>query len=225
MGGKFRIAKEILKIILSSREDGQYYVEPFCGGCNVIDKVTGPRIANDIHEYLIDMWKKVVEEDWVPPTYVSEEEYRAVKYNKDNYDKAYVGYVGFNSYGGRWFEGYARNKSTTIDYWDTQSRVLVKQAPLLKGVEFNNVSYDNLIIPNNSIVYCDPPYEGTKKYKDRFDSDKFWDWARNMSSKHTVFVSEYKAPSDFECVWEKELKSNLKIGKAKLTVEKLWKKK
>lgn len=35
-----------------------------------------------------------------------------------------------------------------------------------------------------------------------FDHDKFWQWGRDMSIVgHTVFVSEYNAPADFECVW------------------------
>ena len=53
MGSKWRIAKHILPIILEGRKDGQYYVEPFCGGCNIIDKVPGNRIANDGNPYLI----------------------------------------------------------------------------------------------------------------------------------------------------------------------------
>lgn len=51
---------------------------------------------------------------------------------------------------------------------------------------------------------------------------------RNISKQgHTVYVSEYKAPNDFECVWKKEAKSSLsangKIGGNKLSVEKLFK--
>lgn len=42
-----------------------------------------------------------------------------------------------------------------------------------------------------------------------------------------VFVSEYNAPADFECVWQKEAKSSLsangKIGGNKVSVEKLFK--
>lgn len=41
MGSKRRIANEILQIILKDRTPNQYYVEPLCGGCNVIDKVGG----------------------------------------------------------------------------------------------------------------------------------------------------------------------------------------
>ena len=35
MGSKNRIAKYILPIILKDRLEGQWYVEPFCGGCNI----------------------------------------------------------------------------------------------------------------------------------------------------------------------------------------------
>lgn len=45
MGSKARFAKELLPIILKDRKEGQWYVEPFCGGCNMIDKVTGNRMA------------------------------------------------------------------------------------------------------------------------------------------------------------------------------------
>lgn len=57
LGGKTRIAKEILPIILADRKEGQYFVEPFCGGCNVTDNVLGNRIANDYNEYLIAMFR------------------------------------------------------------------------------------------------------------------------------------------------------------------------
>ena len=41
MGSKNRIAKHILPIILKDRIENQYYVEPFVGGANMIDKVDG----------------------------------------------------------------------------------------------------------------------------------------------------------------------------------------
>ena len=48
-----------------------------------------------------------------------------------------------------------------------------------------------------------------------------------MSNKgHKVFVSEYSAPDDFECVWEKQAKSSLSangvIGGSKTSTEKLF---
>lgn len=57
MGSKRRIWKHIAPIILENRKKGQYYVEPFCGGCNSISQVKGKRIVSDINPYLIAMWK------------------------------------------------------------------------------------------------------------------------------------------------------------------------
>ena len=57
MGSKNRIAKYLLPIILKDRKDGQWYVEPFVGGANMIDKVDGNRIGADKNEFLIEMWK------------------------------------------------------------------------------------------------------------------------------------------------------------------------
>lgn len=39
MGSKKRISKYILPIITNNLSKGRYYVEPFCGGCNIISEV------------------------------------------------------------------------------------------------------------------------------------------------------------------------------------------
>ena len=53
MGSKNRIAKHILPIMLAERKPDQWWVEPFVGGANMIDKFEGNRIGNDSHEFLI----------------------------------------------------------------------------------------------------------------------------------------------------------------------------
>ena len=62
LGSKNRIAKNILPIMIKNRKDGQFWVEPFVGGANMIDKVSGNRIGSDSNEYvialLIEMSKK-----------------------------------------------------------------------------------------------------------------------------------------------------------------------
>lgn len=231
-GSKSRLAKEILPIILKDRKDNQYYVEPFCGGCNSIDKVSGNRIANDSNKYLIAMWKALVYDNW-KPTMLNKSQYYDIMYHKDNYPLHEVGWAGFNcSYCGDWFKGFAGETKTSIgtirDYQSEAIRNISKQVPLLKDVLFKNVSFNELEFPVNSIVYCDPPYAGTSAYKDSFDSLNFWDWVRSLDKQgHIVFVSEYNAPDDFECVWQKEVSSSLSIvkedGKAKKSIEKLFK--
>ena len=62
MGSKSRIVGNILPIIQERLRDYNIktYIEPFCGGCNVIDKVKcDTKIASDNHKYLIEMFKNL----------------------------------------------------------------------------------------------------------------------------------------------------------------------
>jgi len=223
MGSKNRIAKEILPIILKERKDGQFYIEPFCGGCNMIDKVEGKRIASDQNHYLIELLKKL-QEGWIPPKGISEEQFEDMKKNPKHYTDHLIGYVGFQlSFGAMWFSSYRKDKIGKRNYSVEAFNNVMKQAPKLLGIKFICSPYEDLEYPENSIIYCDPPYEDTIKYNavGSFDHHKFWCWCREMSKKgHTVFISEYNAPEDFECIWEKKLQNGL--GKSKNT-EKLFK--
>lgn len=227
MGSKARFAKHLLPIILKDRKPKQSYIEPFAGGMNMIDKVDGIRIANDQHEELMAMWQALIYDKWDPPKSVSEDEYKVIKYNQDNYPKHLVAYVGFNSFGGKWFAGYRRDKQGKRDYWAEHYRNITKQVPNLEGVILSCKSYTELEIPNNSIVYCDPPYASTTKYRDGFDHEQFWEWCRQQSKAgHHVFISEYNAPEDFKCIWEKPAKTSFSWHAdnlpAKKSVERLF---
>lgn len=61
--------------------------------------------------------------------------------------------------------------------------------------------YDTITIPKGSVIYCDPPYKGTKcgRY-DGFDSERFHEWAREQDN---IFISEYQMPDDFICLQDK----------------------
>lgn len=229
MGSKARIANNILSIILATRSPEQFYVEPFVGGCNVIDKAANPRIGNDSNHYLIAMWQ-ALQNGWTPPI-IDKEFYNAVRADSGAYTPELVGWVGINcSYSGKWFGGFAGEVGTKINtvrnYQDEARRHTLRQMPKLQGVEFCAGEYTELTIPPNSVVYCDPPYVNTTKYSSNFDHGQFWDWVRNLSKAHLVFVSEYEAPNDFECVWKKSVNSSLsangKIGGNKTSVEKLF---
>jgi DNA adenine methylase len=126
MGSKNKIAKDILPIILELRKYGQFYVEPFVGGANLIDKVEGPRIGNDINPYLISLWQELLN-GWIPPTIITQEQYSEIRKNPNNYPKELVGFVGFLcSFGGKWWGGYAKNNKGD-NYADRGSRMLLKQ--------------------------------------------------------------------------------------------------
>lgn len=225
MGSKARHAKEILPIILKDRAVGQWYVEPFVGGANVIDKVDGNRLGADIHNDLIIMWQAVAK-GWFPDQQlITEDNYRLIK-NEDIGCKALRGFVGFAcSYGGKWFGGWCRDGAGKRNYVSEALNNAKKQFPKLYGVNFVNSDYFNLNIPDNSIIYCDPPYKGTTGYSNSFNHEKFYDWCRKQKEAgNTVFVSEYEMPSDFICVWSKEVNSSLtKETGSKKAVEKLFK--
>ena len=224
MGSKARHAKELLPIILANRKEGQWYVEPFVGGANMIDKVDGNRIGADYNEYLSEMWK-AVSKGWMPPSKFGESEYINVRTDKDSYDKALVSYVGFAlSYSGKWFGGWCRDGAGKRDYVTEAYKNACKQFPNLIGVDFRHSSYQDLDIPENSIIYCDPPYKDTTKYKDTFDHEPFYDWCRQKRKEgHQVFVSEYWMPEDFVCVWSKEVNNSLtKDTGSKKGIEKLF---
>lgn len=208
VGSKRLLAKHLLPIILKDRKSDQYYVEPFVGGANMIDKVDGKRIGSDINNYLIALFK-ALQNGWMPPKEVTEEEYKNIKDNKEKFPDYLVGYVGFNlSFGAKWFGGYGRDKKEKRNYSLEAYNFVNKQIPLLKDIKFICSSYKDLIIPPESIIYCDPPYVNTIKYKDNIDHDEFWEWAnKKVIEGHNVFVSEQIAPENWKIIYEKEAKT------------------
>lgn len=225
MGSKNRIAKELIPIITENLKPNQWYVEPFVGGANMIDKIEHPyKLGADNNKYLIALLE-AVQNGQELPEHITKDEYIAVKTNKDNYPDWYVGFVGFVcSFRAKFFDGYSGYYTTKTgiqrNYIKECINNILKQN--LDGIKLVCCSYDALDIPANSIIYCDPPYNGTTKYKDSFDSDAFWQWCRDKAKEgHTVYVSEYNAPEDFKCIWEKQINSNLG-GTAKTATEKLF---
>lgn len=226
-GSKRRIAKEILPIILKDRKPGQWYVEPFRGGCNTIDKVSGERLASDSNPYLIAMFRALIY-GWVPPERIDKEYYDDVRecYNDkgDDYPPHYIGWVGFTaSYRGKFFGGYSGNNMNGRDYISESQRNILKQIPNLKGLILECCEYKHLSILEGSIIYCDPPYGNTTGYSCGLNHAEFWDWCREKTKQgHKVFVSEYNAPEDFTCIWQKELRKELNHINRKTAIEKLF---
>lgn len=233
MGSKARISKEILPLILSERRIDQCYVEPFVGGGNMIGKVNGWRIGADSNEYCISALRFIRDSD-LPK---NNKEFTEEHYNKAAFavrSKSSlpfgVGLTGYAlicfSFGAKWLGGWSRGKNSkgqARDYVAEQYRANIKQKPLLQSVDLICSDYMNLEIPTESIIYCDPPYQGTTKYKDKFDHDCFWQWCRDKAIEgHRVFISEYSAPKDFVCIWEKEIQSGLNVNSTKKGIEKLF---
>ena len=224
MGSKNRIAKHILPIMLKERGD-RTWVEPFVGGANMIDKVEGERIGADLNPYLIDALISIrdcLSDLPKSNSDFTEENYVALRKSEDYRHKGYAGFAF--SFGGKWLGGWCRDGLNKRDYVNESYKNALNQSPKLKGVKLVHSSYKELDIPPNSIIYCDPPYENTTSYKDPFKHSDFWQWCREKHSEgHKVYVSEYSAPEDFECVWSMEVCSSLTVDTgAKKAIEKLF---
>lgn len=210
MGSKAKVARYIVPIIQKQIERSGYetYLEPFCGGCNVIDKIEAPqRIASDCNKYLIALMQHI-QAGGELPGYIEREEYAKVRANRDDYPEWYAGYVGFvASYNGRFFDGGYSGKTQTTgglrDYQDEGRRNIEAQRDKLKDVIFLHKDY-RAWSPTGCVIYMDPPYENTKQYKsvEIFDHADFWRVARLWSHDNIVLISEQEAPDDFVPVWD-----------------------
>lgn len=213
-GGKKRIGKRIYQVISLVENDllqddfKMSYFEPFCGMCSVLKYFAADNdrevFACDIHPDLIMMWQ-ALQDDWIPPSKCGLRKYEQLKNSKPSPERAFVGFaLGFN---GNFFKGNGSYKKKGLE---VGKRGVMSVAQDLKNVEFIKSASYNEFDPKNMLIYCDPPYFGNNlsaqvyDFFDKFDHNKFWDVMRKWSKNNIVIVSEWKAPSDFICVWSAE---------------------
>lgn len=232
MGSKARLSKDLAPLINKLIEDNRIetYIEPFVGGANLIDKIDCEnKIGYDINEYLIAMWN-ALQNGYEPPEFITREEYNDVKSNMEKYSKEHVAIVGFcATYNGGWFRRYGAIANTKIgkvrNYYDEGIRNIKKQLPQVMSVDFRHGCYSDIDM-KNSLIYCDPPYESSNY--EMYDEGKtmnyedYWNWVREMSKDNIVLCSEYNAPSDFRCIYEKELTTTFDNKGRKKDTEKVF---
>ena len=227
MGSKARIAKHILPIMLEEAEKCGIttWVEPFVGGANMIDKVphTFERVGYDLNPHTILALTGIRDCLESLPSVVSREFYNSIKGSEPHKVNSWIRYEC--SFASKLDNGYATNKEGR-NYAEKGKALAIKQSPKIQNVQFICDSYENLAFIN-TLIYCDPPYQGTSGYKtESFDHNKFFNWCREQAKNNIVFVSEYNAPDDFVCVWQGEIKTNFASMRKKAThnaIEKLFK--
>ena len=114
------------------------------------------------------------------------------------------------------------------NYYQEAKNNILTQASDLKGIIFGVSDYkESIKLPYDSgmVVYCDPPYQGTKQYANAmtFDYEEFWQTMRDWSKNNIVLISEQNAPDDFECIWEQEVSRSIKAADKSKSTEKLFK--
>ncbi len=201
VGGKARIAKWIRDHILAVADEYRgvalTYVEPFVGSGAVLEQVVRSgrfrrHIANDIHPDLIRMWHALSREGWEPPVYVTKEDYRELQSSSQT-PSPLRGYAGFcTAFGGKWM-GWLEQR---VPQQQGERLSVLRRARVLRGVEWKNVDYAEIVLQSASVVYCDPPYIGTTGYDcGDFDHERFWSTMDQwVAGGAIVFVSEYRGP-------------------------------
>lgn len=200
-GGKCQIAKPIMAEILKYRTDENTFVDLFCGAGAVAIEATKhfPTVlANDKHPYIVALLQ-AVKDGWVPPEDITPEQYEILKKEPDQ-DFALAGFAGFAcSFGAMWFHTYTDSRIKA------SRRALLRDQPAYAKMAFTCSDYRDFAIPENAIVYADPPYVSTHPYAfiGEWDVEAFWDYMRELSKTHKVFISEQAAPADFTSIWSK----------------------
>jgi site-specific DNA-adenine methylase len=57
-------------------------------------------------------------------------------------------------------------------------------------ISLYNKSYEDILIEDNSIIYCDIPYTNVTGYEYSFDINKFYKWVKNIPAK--IYISSYE---------------------------------
>jgi DNA adenine methylase len=218
LGGKYRLRDEIGGVLNTIRRPAQAYWEPFVGAAWVTTRInTSPVFCSDANEYLIALWKALMD-GWLPPKVVSEDEYYRVKENP-NQNPALTAFVGFGcSWGGKWFGGYARDNTDRNYAQNARNSLLAKVNEIahLNPVFFVHDFLEGLpsvIEGKRCLIYCDPPYKATTGYDaiDNWSTTKFWEVIRGLVAQgHDVIVSEYRAPDDFKCVVQYSTRTDIR---------------
>ena len=96
------------------------------------------------------------------------------------------------------------------------------------GGQFSNITssvldYAKVEIPDDSVIYCDIPYEDTNVYNkaEGFDYERFYDWCEHQTQP--VFISSYQMPDDrFDCIEEFSHRSILSATANNLVTERIY---
>ena len=89
---------------------------------------------------------------------------------------------------------------------------LLERVERLQHLEITNLSYEQYQYQDGDVVYCDIPYENTRKYTTPFKHDVFFDWVK--AQPFDIYISSYDNPRyekeiGLEKVFETEKRSTL----------------
>lgn len=199
-GGKWVAGRWISEHLIRQGRGCRSYLEPFVGGASVAARMVprfGEAVLADVRLDLIMCWDAMAG-GWEPPDKVTESLYAELR---DAAPSALRGFVGHCcSFGGRWFNGYARN-GVGDSYAARGKASCLRKVATMEPAAWACADYRSWTPRQGWLVYADPPYEGVRDHKLPFHHDVFWDTMREWrEAGATVVVSEYAAPPDWRCL-------------------------
>lgn len=217
-GGKVLVKKEISHIIYQYTKDKKYnfYCEPFLGYGSVLFEVINlydnklNYYGGDINKSIILMWQ-ALKNNWSPPAFITEEQYKKIK---DGKDTKLLGYsINFTTRG-VYRSNYTKSNKQRAE--NIRNEMIAKGNIMKKyDVKLHHGSYEQYSNFKNTIFYCDIPYKNTTTeyiVKD-FDHEKFREWCLKMKHKNNIiFISSYEKPfKETNKIWESN-KTNVNFG-------------
>lgn len=226
LGGKYRVAATLAPAVLARTQGRTRYVEPFLGGGSIAARLVRhfPDVhLSDAHPDLVLLWNAVLR-GWEPPTGITKEQWEALRDAPPSPERAFAGFA--YSYGGRWFHSYCGLRAPTqngvvrggMTRSELAARGLRAKAAAIgeRTVIRRDYRECDHLVDANTVVYADPPYEGTfQDWSDEsFDSAAFWDVMTRWHERGAlVAVSGYDAPPQWRYAWRtKALPSPLGAG-------------
>ena len=89
-----------------------------------------------------------------------------------------------------------------------QSLEHLQRLQRMQAIKTTNLSYEQVKIKPNSVIYCDIPYENTHQYRcGAFDHKRFYEWAAQQTE--SLFISSYAISDERFVEIETERKSSL----------------
>ena len=237
LGGKARLGGQIVRAILQDLgRERLGVVADLCAGAGGVTHrladVSERVIAVEAHPGLVAL-HRAVQDGWVPPEHVSEEEYRALREVNDQTDPR-TAFAEFGcSFGGKSWGGYARtvsgNTSARNYALNAQRAVARETRPNVEHVCADALAWDGAV----EVAYCDPPYEGTTGYAAvaavaavaAAEQGAWWRKLQALADRGVAcYLSEYaEAPPEgvaARLVWSAPTKEGLRPQHAR--TERLW---
>lgn len=226
IGSKSKYTSYIIPILqnIIDKYNIQTYIEPFVGGANVIDKIKcNSKIGYDKNITLIALHQQgQTAPESIPPhgnrdwwdkaksIYRIHEGAPTMENDMELWRIGAIQFFGSFSRGG-FSRGFANNTNGR-DYYNQAYKNFMEQIkqPLYKDIKFYWSDYKNLPNYKNCLIYCDPPYQNTKAYGYKFETDfnynHYWNWVRDLSKENWVVCSEQTFPEDFNIIWQQDVK-------------------